>query len=119
MYLFRKEKDLILRITNLVLLIGFIVSLIVFYSGFVNLAFTNKLKTYIVFKEENCTCSVSEGICSIGQEEEECQNKYELYKEDFKTDNIVYKKRIISSALSSITVGLTIYLLNKEKKVKK
>lgn len=119
MNLFSKQKDLILRITNLVLIIGFIISLIIFYNGFVNLAFSNKVKTYSVYKKESCTCSVSEDVCSIGEEETDCENQYELYKEDFESDKVEYKKRMISSALSSVTVGTAIYLLNKEKKVKK
>lgn len=118
MHLFDKKKDLILRITNLVLLIGLIVSLIVFYSGFVNLVFNNKIKTYAVFKNDSCDCSVSNGVCLEGEEETECENKYAIYEDDTKMDNVRYKRVIISSALSSITIGITIYLLNKEKKVK-
>jgi hypothetical protein len=48
-----------------------------------------------------------------------CKNQYYLYKDDFEQRNKNYTKQIISSLASGITVGTTLYLLNKkQKKVK-
>lgn len=128
MNFFSKDKDLILKITNLILIIGFIVTLIVFYNGFVNIVFDKQIKTYSIFQKESCDveyCEDSDTICSIDgektEEEIDCEEEYELYKEDYKSDKVIYQKRMISSALSAITVGLAIYFINKghKKKVSK
>ncbi len=128
MILFSKEKDLMLRITNLILLIGFIATLIIFYNGTVSLLFNNSLKSYAVFEEETCDitpCDEEDNTCSINEEtteeELECQTIYDAYKEEYNSDKIIYEKRMIASALSAITVAFAIYFINKghKKKVKK
>lgn len=124
MKLFNKDKDFILRVGNLIFLIGLIASLLVLYNGIVNLVFNEPVQPYGVFRTNSCSVPLCDdgSVCSVSIEENDdqsyCESMYNLYLDDDKYNKRLYYKQIIASFLSAITVATTIYLLNKEKKVK-
>lgn len=109
MNLFSKEKELILKITNGVLVIWIIASLCFVVSNIVNLTVKNKEYIYEEYKIMNCSYTNE-------MTEEECQTQYQrsiLYDKNDVRSNV--RNLIISISVSFIVVTTT-YLLNKPKK---
>ncbi|NLL44944.1 MAG: hypothetical protein GX247_04705 [Mollicutes bacterium] len=109
MNLFNKEKDLILKVTNLVLLLWLIGSITIFYINLVDVIMPKPLMTYDEYRSIHCEYKTFEN-------KEECQTFYNSYKKA--NENSVYRKQkiILTSLGSVIIVSATLYLLNKKKK---
>lgn len=108
--LFGKEKELILKITNAILIIWIVAALCFMVS---NLA-------TIFIKDENIAYEYYEKLyCIDNQEKGECEELYLGYV-DSQNDDIVYEKRsAIICFLNVIIVSGFIIGLNKNKKKKK
>jgi len=105
MNLFNKEKDLILRILNFVLIVVLLISITVLFNGFVNLLVKEPRLTEEQYETKNC----------VKLEDTNCENNYNMYIEDLSNNDIRYKKQILTSFLITITVTLQLILLNKKK----
>lgn len=109
MNMFRKEKDLILKLTNLVLLLWLIGSITVLYVNVVDIFMPNPVMTYNEYKGSSCAYDLDES-------EESCQSQYNSYKSYSQTDVYSKKKIIFTSIGSVIIVTGALYALNRNKK---
>lgn len=110
MFLFNKEKELILKITNAVLLVWFLAAIIFTFNSGINLLEVkpNKQEQYQICVKDNC---------SLDQKPEECGCSRDYYYEDDNYD----KMTLYKSIANVLVVGVALYFLNKEKvkKIKK
>lgn len=112
MNLFSKEKDFILKLTNLALTLWLLGSIIILYTSIIDVTYTEKPMSYKSYQEINCTNYI------IEDKLDECQANYDIYVKDT-NPNSYYKLRIILMSLGSVLiVSSSIYFLNREKKVK-
>ncbi len=111
MNLFNKEKDLIHRIANLVLLLWLIISITVFYVNVVNNFFTESFLDFEDYETVNCYYMYKEDL-----DEEFCKRQYQDYLRYSKTDISTRKKIIFNSLGSVLIVSGALYMLNKKKK---
>ena len=109
MNLFSKEKDLILKITNLVLLMWLIGSITVFYVNIVDIIMPRPLMTYDEYQK--IYCGYKETEIKI-----DCQAEYQSYKRTNKNDTYNKQKIVLTSVGSVVIVTTALYLLNKNKK---
>lgn len=123
MKLFNSEKDILLRILNLIFLIWFIVALIVLYNGVVNYLLKDNIESFSIYREKNCLVEFCEEdgttVCSINSEKTEedikCENQYKLYEKEILRNQNQYLRQILSSILIMLTVSSTIIYTNKKK----
>jgi hypothetical protein len=109
MGLFRREKDLILKLTNLVLLLWLIGSITILYINVIDILLPRPLMTYDEYKISNC-------VYNVDQSEENCQSQYSTYKTYNKTDVYSKQKIILTSIGSVIIVTGALFALNKNSK---
>lgn len=109
MKLFQRDKDLILKLTNLVLLLWLIGSIAVLYVNVVDIIMPRSIMTYNEFKDSNC-------VYNIDESEESCETQYTSYKKYSKDDGYSKQKIIFTSIGSVLIVTGALYALNKNKK---
>lgn len=109
MNLFNKEKDFILKITNLVLVISLISALTIFYVNIINYCYKPHKVGYKEYKGAYCLIETKE------EEEIICKQRYESYIGDNKTDQYYITKTLITSLGSIIIISSALYLLNRRK----
>ncbi|MDD3048566.1 MAG: hypothetical protein PHQ89_01060 [Bacilli bacterium] len=105
MRVFNKEKDLIHRIANLILIIWLLISILSVYSTLVSIIF-NDIK-YQSYKADNCIKEVSE-----------CKTKYEEYYY-INNSEVNNKRNLFTYIGMTLIVGTSFYLINKSLKDKK
>ncbi len=105
MKLFSKDKDLILKITNLVLILILNIAVIALYSNIIEMTFTTRTYTY----EEYVTISCYETT------DEACKENYDNYVKILKEPNYYQTRSTLYSASSVIIAIGAIVLLNKRK----
>lgn len=116
MKLFSKEKDLFLKIVNLILIVGAIISIIVMISTGVNIINKPEILTYEEYANEVCTINKLEyeGTEIEKEVEESCKNFYIIDKQDKK--DFIRRNRnnfLISLATTIVLIGAMI-ILNKK-----
>lgn len=109
MSLFNKEKDLILKVTNLVLLLWLIGSITIFYINIIDIIMPRPLMTYDEYKGINCEYKAFDN-------KENCQEYYNSYKKSNETDTYDKQKIVLTSFGSVVIVTITLYFLNKKKR---
>lgn len=117
MNLFDKDKELILKLTNAVLLIWFIGALI----------FTFNSALQLIMKEPTKTKDYSEykGTCykNLNETEEEhekyCKAQFKDYEFEEQNKSFYKRRSLYLSIANVVIVGSTLYFLNKEKESKK
>lgn len=102
MILFNKEKDLILRILNLSLIVAILISITVLFNGFINLVIKEPALPYTQYENQNCTKT------------EKCEISYKAYLHDLNNTDISYKKQVFTSFLITITISALLIILNKK-----
>ncbi|MDD3048565.1 MAG: hypothetical protein PHQ89_01055 [Bacilli bacterium] len=103
--LFNKEKDLIHRIANLILILWVIVAIFVTYSSVVNLAVKQKVLSYKEYQTTGCY-NLSTDDCKLEYQRYEINNK----------DNDYYNKISLINGLGNVVIVLSaLYLLNRKK----
>ncbi len=107
MLLFNKEKDIVHRFFNLVIVVWFIIAIVVLYSNCVDLIIKKPLPSYKRFEAINCL-NISD--------KESCERRYESEKLMIKRNEFNNKKTIIMSLGNVIIVSTALYLLNRKKK---
>jgi len=108
MTLFNKEKDIVHRFFNLILVVWFIIAVVILYSGCVDLIMKKPLPSYKRFQTINCIES------SVG--EESCERRYEKEKLAIKRKEFNNKKTIVLSLGNVVIVSAALYLINIKKK---
>ncbi|MDD4188076.1 MAG: hypothetical protein PHX04_04925 [Bacilli bacterium] len=107
--LFSKDKELILKITNGILIIWLLGALIFTGNSIVNLAVQKPDYSYQEYETIYCSNKYQE------ENENYCKNMYDNYLLSEK-DNIYYEKRILyTSIINIVVVGSAILFLNKSK----
>ncbi len=111
MKLFDKKKDLILKITNLVLLIWLISAITFFQVALVDIIMPEQELSYKEY--EILYCNYEEELKDLNNN---CLIRYESEKEFQTRKDINRKKSLFLSLGNIIIVSIGIYLLNKDKK---
>lgn len=117
MIMFDKNKDIILRILNLVLIVWFLVAVVLLYSGSINLIANKPKMNYGTYRNEECG-KCTDKLCSemLLSSDTDCKSQYTYYIDNLDIEHNGYIKQVCSSFMTSITVGATLYLLNKKQK---
>ncbi len=110
MYLFDRKKDLILKITNLVLCLWLIASVTILYVNILDYFMEEPEMTYEQYKALNCYYGKE-----IDDEVDFCESQYQNYLSYSKTDDFNKKKKLFISFGSVAIVSGTLYFLNKRK----
>lgn len=120
MNLFSKEKDLIHRIANLILILWVVIALFVGYSSFINLVVKRDMLNYKEYEDQYCVDGVSNEKTSSGSLDKaysgNCKSAYERYQITFDDTDFYARKTLINSIGNVVIVGITIFLLNKKKR---
>ncbi len=116
MKLFSKEKDIVLKIVNLVLIIGAIISIIVMIATGVNIINRPEVLSYKEYAKEVCTIDKLEyeGTEIEKEVEDSCKNYYIIDKQE-KTESIRRNRNnFLISLATTIVLLITIFILNKK-----
>ena len=114
--LFSKDKELILKITNGILIIWLLGALIFTGNSIVNL--TVQKPDYSYQEYETIYCSYKYQDEDKDEDEDYCKNMYDNYLLSEK-DDIYYEKRTLyTSIINIVVVGSAILFLNRPKEKK-
>ncbi|MDD2208302.1 MAG: hypothetical protein PHG03_05635 [Bacilli bacterium] len=110
--LFSKDKELILKITNGILIIWLLGALIFTGNSIVNLTVRKPDYSYKEYQTGYCSSKYED------EDEDDCMNMYDNYLLSEK-DNIYYEKRsLYTSIINIVVVGSAILFLNRPKEKK-
>lgn len=104
MNIFSREKDLVQRFLNLILVIWIVGAIIFAYSNLVDLVFDYNAYTYDEYREFNCKGEFSN-----------CENNYNSYKYDIKSRRNDTTKGLIESFGNIVIVSGFLFFVNKNK----
>ncbi len=104
--MFDKEKDWILKLVNLILILWLIGSLIFFYTSVVDVLIEEKPMPYNLYKQKHC---------EYLDDEVECQRMFDSSKEYDRDFNNRKKRDIFISIGNVALVSTTIKILNKRR----
>lgn len=123
--MFKKENDLILKITNLVLLIGLIASLAIFYSTIIHFVIQSPTMNTEEYKAAGCPTYSGDFYYSeqysakIPNEgtitEEQCKENFVLFEKSVEDIEFNNKKAIVLAGGAVVIVAFVIYFLNRKK----
>ncbi len=119
MFLFSKEKEIIFKITNAILLIWLVAAVVFVASSIIQLTLKEPVREYTYIEYKNTSCIYKDDTLSDDENDQLCQNQYDDYK--FNMDNSDYynwRMLYISIANVAIVAGV-MFFLNKPKKIKK
>ena len=122
MKLFAKEKDTILKVINLILIVGAIISIIVVISTGINIINKTEILSYEDYAKEVCTIDKleyegtdEEGKKELEKEREEnCKSFYMIDKREKKEINKTNINNFLISLSTTIVLLITIHILNKK-----
>ncbi|MDD2490136.1 MAG: hypothetical protein PHY26_02665 [Bacilli bacterium] len=108
--LYGKEKDLILRVTNLVLFLWLIGSITIFYINMVDYFYQKSKMSYEEYEIINCYyIEEDKGY------QDNCETQYQNYLIMNRDNKYNHQKTILTSFGSVIIVSTALYFLNKKK----
>lgn len=115
--MFDNEKDLIFRITNLVLIIWLVGSITAFWIKVVDVIYPEEIPVYEQYKYINCQkyIEIETTEDTPKYSEEDCKNQYDnqyLYLDERVYEN---KKQIFILLGNIIIVGVVLFILNRKK----
>ncbi len=105
--MFNREKDLVLKVVNLILILWLMGSIIYLYSTVVNVIIKEPKLTYEEFELNSC---------NKYDEDTNCLEMYEKDKIYYKDNDKQDLKNILIASGNIILVSSTIYILNRERK---
>lgn len=122
MKLFAKEKDIVLKIVNSILIVGAIISIIVVISTGINMINGSEILSYEDYAKEVCTIDKleyegtdEEGKIELEKEREaDCKNFYMIDKRDKKATNRANLNNFIISLSTTVILLIVIHILNKK-----
>lgn len=104
--MFDKEKDWILKLVNLILILWLIGSLIFFYTSVVDVLIKEKPMSYNLYKQKHC---------EYLDDDVECQRMFDSMEENDKYSYNLKKRDIFISIGNVALVSATIKILNKRR----
>ncbi|MDD2505314.1 MAG: hypothetical protein PHF21_03470 [Bacilli bacterium] len=110
MNLFSKDKELILKITNAILLIWFLSAIIFTSNNIVNMIIKEPVLTFEQYKSKYCSKRL------LDEDQDYCQSEYNhnvLNKED---DIFRQKKYLFTSIIATAVPGLGMFFINRDNK---
>ena len=122
MKLFAKEKDIVLKVVNSILIVGAIISIIVVLSTGINIINRQEILSYEDYAKEVCTIDKleyegtdEEGKIALEKEREaDCKNFYMIDKRDIKETKKANINNFLISLGTTIILLVTIHILNKK-----
>jgi hypothetical protein len=122
MKLFAKEKDIVLKIVNSILIVGAIISIIVMISTGINLINGSQIPTYEEYAKDVCTIDKLEyeGTDTEGEKEyneenvKTCKEYYKMDKRDAARMNKTNMNNFLISLVTTVVLLITIHILNKK-----
>lgn len=115
MNLFNKEKELILKITNGILLVWILAAFIFMGSYIIDVIYPDIELSFDEYKVSYCRKYDDEDELEF---ETECEYNYESYKLNNKETEHYQIKYIYTSALNIIVVGTGLFIINRKKQSK-
>ena len=119
MFLFNKEKEIILRITNAILLIWLVAAIVFTASSVIELTLKEPVRKYTYEEYKAINCVVVDGTLTDKANDQLCLNQYNDYEWNNKNSNYYKFKTLYISLANVVIVSGVIFFLNKEKKTKK
>lgn len=119
MLLFSKEKEIIFKITNAILLIWLIAAIVFVASSIIGLTLKEPVREYTLAEYKASNCLYKDETLSDEEYAGVCLNQYNDY--EFNTKNADYYKwqTLYISIANVVIVGGVLFFLNKPKKIKK
>ena len=116
MKLFAKEKDIVLKIVNSILIVGAIISIILFISSGINMINKPEILSYEEYAKEVCTIDKLEyeGTEIEKEVEATCKSNYIIDKKDNKELNRKNRNIFLISLSTTAVLLIAIFLLNKK-----
>ena len=116
MKLFAKEKDTFLKIVNLILIVGSIISIIIMISTGINIINKPEILSYEEYAKEVCTIDKLEYEGAEIEKEvaETCKNYYIIDTKDKKEINRKNRNYFLISLSTTVVLLITIHILNKK-----
>ena len=119
MFLFSKEKEIILKITNAILLIWAIAAVVFVASSIIELTLKEPVRKYTYEEYKSTNCIYKDENATDEENDSNCLAQYNDYEWNNKNDNYYKFKTLYISMANVVIVGGVIFFLNKEKKTKK
>jgi hypothetical protein len=122
MKLFSKEKDIVLKIVNSILIVGAIISIIVVISTGINLINRPQVLSYEDYEKDVCTIDKLEyeGTDTEGEKDyydenvRTCKEYYKMDKRDAVSINKTNMNNFLISLATTVVFLITIHILNKK-----
>ncbi len=109
MRLFNKDKDLILKIVNLVFLVWLISAIAFFQVSIVDIIIPNQMENYEQYEELYCNNGEDTGL------KDNCKTRYELEIKHYQDTKRRNKKTLFNSFGNVVIVSIAIFVLNKDR----
>jgi len=116
MILFSKDKEIIFKITNAILLIWLLGALVFTANNIIDLLFKKAEYTYNEYELENCSYLKEP---SIEVDPDYCKDSYDRYLLDIKNDDYYKKINLYTSIANVVIVGGTMFFINRRKETLK
>lgn len=118
MTLFSKEKEIIFKIVNAILLIWLIGAIVFVASSVIELAIKEPVREY-TYKEYAATnCIYKDSTYTDEEYDNMCLNQYNDYEFSSKNSDFYQLKTLYISIANVIIVGGFLYFINRSKKAK-
>ena len=121
MYLFSKDKEIIFKITNAILLIWLIGATVVFSSSIIELVLKEPSRnyTYEQYKIANCKYYMEDKDLTDETKDQRCKLEYDNYKlSNENSDYYKYLSLYVALANMLIVGGVMFFINKKDEKVK-
>lgn len=116
MILFSKDKEIIFKITNAILLIWLLGALVFTANNIIDLLVKKPEYTYNEYELENCSYTK---IPNSETDEDYCQDSYDRYLLDRKNEDYYKKINLYTSIANVVIVGGTMFFINRKKETAK
>ena len=120
--LFSKEKDIVLKIVNSVLVLVLIFSIVIAFGTGIKIVNNSEMPSYEVYSKETCALDqlpyeCSDDSCKKEVDEERYKECNKHYVEDKKENESLHKSNVdnfLISISTTIIISLFLYILNKK-----
>ncbi|MDD2435186.1 MAG: hypothetical protein PHO63_02915 [Bacilli bacterium] len=117
MILFSKDKEIIFKITNAILLIWLIAAMVIATNSLIKMVVNEPVYTYQEYEVDECRYFKNEP--STENPDEECEYRYASYKNNLKREDYYEKITLYTSIANVIIVGGTLFFINRKKEITK
>ncbi|MDD2377418.1 MAG: hypothetical protein PHD10_01975 [Bacilli bacterium] len=117
MILFSKDKEIIFKITNAILLIWLIAAIVIATNSMIKMVVKEPTFTYEEYKYDNC--GYLKNDLQGESTEEDCEISYNRYKNSLKNSDYYEKITLYTSIANVVIVGGTLFFINSKKETNK